>query len=408
MRYQTVDKLAKLKTTYKVLMSGRNTGKSTSMAKYLIKRFQDKGYTFIRYVRNITYLQDADTYFDRFSEGGEFQDVEKPKKAKRVITYEYYYGDNGQRVPADLYTYYFNGEYFGECKVLSQQSKYKGGVYDAGAVKTIKTVVFDEYIELSMLNYLDNEYSAFMSILSTIFRGRSDVEVWLLGNNLNEDSKYNPYHMKWGIDIDRDGLKPGDIKIYKSDLFKHPAKIAFEFGLMAYENEDEIPLLQRVPGNEVATSGDFAKQFDIFNQSIEYPLSDFLRDSVNNYYLKTDNGKYYYFRINTNLQCFDIVNTTIEIDKIGKNGDARKYETLEKYRDIFIKQYGEEQYNQELLKVLPYQLATPLYLDHCIYGQNLSLFIEAARKKFPGYSVRYCDGNVKYLWIVTLKNRTLL
>ena len=410
MRYQTVDRLAKQKTNYKVLMSGRSTGKSTSMARYLINRYQKDGFKFIRIIRNITYAIDADSYFDRFTEGGEFENVDKPKKGKRVITYEYYYSDTGNRVEGDMYTYYYNGVPFGELKILSQQSKYKGGVYDAGENKTIKTVVFDEYIELSMLNYLDNEYSAFMSILSTVFRSRKDkdIEIWLLGNNLNEDSKYNPYHMQWGIDIDRDNLKPGDLKIYKSDLFKNPAKIAFEYGLIAYENEEEIPLLQRVPGNEVATSGDFAKQFDIFNQSLEYPLSDFLRDSVNNYYLKADNGKYYYFRINTALQCFDIVNTSIEIDKIGRNGDARKYETLEKYRDIFIKQYGEEQYNQELLKVLPYQLATPLYLDHCIYGQNLTLFVEAARKKFPGYSVRYCDGNVKYLWIVTLKNRTLL
>ena len=53
---------------------------------------------------------------------------------------------------------------------------------------------------------------------------------------------------------------------------------------MAYENEDEIPLLQRVSGNDVATTGDYAKQFDIFNQSLEYPNGlDFLRDSCNNF-----------------------------------------------------------------------------------------------------------------------------
>ena len=91
MRYQTVDRLAKCKTNYKVLMSGRNTGKSTSMAKYLIDRFEKHNYKFVRLVRNITYTVEAGSYFDRFSMGGEFYEKTKPKRQDRVITFEYYY-----------------------------------------------------------------------------------------------------------------------------------------------------------------------------------------------------------------------------------------------------------------------------------------------------------------------------
>ena len=405
MRYQTVQKLAKQKTNYKVLMSGRSTGKSTSMSKYLIDRFERENATFIRLVRNITYTVDADSYFDAWSYGGKFYDSAPPKTYDtRIITYEYYYSNEGTRVQGDPMTYYYNGIPFGRVLVLSQSAKYKGGVFP----ESIKTFVFDEYIEISMLNYLDNEYDNFMSILSTVCRLRSDVEVWLLGNNLNEDSKYNPYHMKWGIDIDRDNLKQGDLKIYKSNLFKKPAKIAFEYGLIAYENEDEIPLLQRVPGNDVATSGDFAKSFDIFDQEREYPNVDFLRDSVNNFYMRGDNDKYYFFILNTVKQCFDIVSTNTIIDDIGKSGDKKRYNTLIRYRDIFIAQYGEEYYNREVETMLPYDITIPIYNHHTIYGQNLSMFVDKAREKFRGYSVRYCDGNVKYLWIVTLKNRTLL
>lgn len=405
MRYQTVQKLAKQKTNYKVLMSGRSTGKSTSMSKYLIDRFERENATFIRLVRNITYTVDADSYFDAWSYGGKFYDSAPPKTYDtRIITYEYYYSNEGTRVQGDPMTYYYNGIPFGRVLVLSQSAKYKGGVFP----ESIKTFVFDEYIEISMLNYLDNEYDNFMSILSTVCRLRSDVEVWLLGNNLNEDSKYNPYHMKWGIDIDRDNLKQGDLKIYKSNLFKKPAKIAFEYGLIAYENEDEIPLLQRVPGNDVATSGDFAKSFDIFDQEREYPNVDFLRDSVNNFYMRGDNDKYYFFILNTVKQCFDIVSTNTIIDDIGKSGDEKRYNTLIRYRDIFIAQYGEEYYNREVETMLPYDITIPIYNHHTIYGQNLSLFVDKAREKYRGYSVRYCDGNVKYLWIVTLKNRTLL
>ena len=405
MRYQTITRLAKQKTNYKILMSGRSTGKSTSMAKYLIERYEKTGAKFVRLVRNITYTVKADSYFDAFTYGGKFYDSTRPKRGDRNITYEFYFDENGRRVTGDLNTYYYNGEPFGEVLVLTQSAKYKSGVYD----EDIKTFVFDEYIELSMLNYIDNEYDSFMSILSSVCRNRSDVEVWLLGNNLNEDSKYNPYHMRFGIDIDRDNLKPGDLKIYKSGNFKNPAKIAFEFGLMAYENEEEIPLLQRVSGNDVATTGDYAKQFDIFNQALEYPNGlDFLRDSCNNFYMQTDNGKYYYFVINRKLQCFDIVNTDIDISKIDKGGDTQKYNKMIKYRDILKKQYGENNYDKELLKIMPFDITNPIYLNHNIYGQNLTLFVNAAHEKYPGYSVRYCDGNVKYLWIVTLKNRTLL
>lgn len=386
-------------------MSGRSTGKSTSMSKYLIDRFERENATFIRLVRNITYTVDADSYFDAWSYGGKFYDSAPPKTYDtRIITYEYYYSNEGTRIQGDPMTYYYNGIPFGRVLVLSQSAKYKGGVFP----ESIKTFVFDEYIEISMLNYLDNEYDNFMSILSTVCRLRSDVEVWLLGNNLNEDSKYNPYHMKWGIDIDRDNLKQGDLKIYKSNLFKKPAKIAFEYGLIAYENEDEIPLLQRVPGNDVATSGDFAKSFDIFDQEREYPNVDFLRDSVNNFYMRGDNDKYYFFILNTVKQCFDIVSTNTIIDDIGKSGDEKRYNTLIRYRDIFIAQYGEEYYNREVETMLPYDITIPIYNHHTIYGQNLSLFVDKAREKYRGYSVRYCDGNVKYLWIVTLKNRTLL
>ena len=399
MKFQTLDRLAKTKANYKLCMSGRSTGKSTDMAKKLIEKYEKKKYKFIRLVRNLNYTIDASSYFDRFTVGGEFCN-----NKNRIITYECYYEADGRKVPGENYTYYYNGEEFGKVLILSQSAKYKGGVYDT----MYKTLVFDEYIEISMIYYLDNEYDQFMSILSTVFRLRSDVEIYLLGNNLNEDSKYNPYHIKWGIDIDRDNLKPGDLKIYKSNIFKESAKIAFEFGIIAYENENEIPLLQRVPGNEVATSGEFAKSSDIFDQDREYQNISFLTDSTNNFYMKSDNGICYYFIINTILQSFDIVKSEIDVSEIGNNGDIKKYRSLLQSKEFFIKMYGKEYYESELYKNMPYKIATPIYHNHIIYGMNLSLFVECARKKYPGYTVRYCDGNVKYLWIVTLKNRTLL
>ena len=108
------------------------------------------------------------------------------------------------------------------------------------------------------------------------------------------------------------------------------------------------------------------------------------------------------------MQCFDLVKCDTDIYEIGNGGDEKRYNILIKYQSIFIKQYGADYYYNELKNSVPYQIAIPLYDNHTIYGQNLEIFVTSARKKYIGYSVRYCDGNIKYLWIVTLKNRTLL
>ena len=160
MRHQTIDRLAKQKTNYKVLMSGRSTGKSTSMAKYLKERYEKHGYKFIRLVRNITYTIEAGSYFDAFSNGGKFAN----KKQNCEITFEYYYESDGKRVNGDINTYYYNGKEFGKVFILSQSSKYKSGVYD----EKIKTLCEELNISnIDINNYkkdiLDNRLNEFFN-----------------------------------------------------------------------------------------------------------------------------------------------------------------------------------------------------------------------------------------------------
>ena len=411
MNYQTLDRLRKTNANYKLCMSGRNTGKSTDMRKVLIEKFDKTGATFVRVLRNVNYLVDAPSYFDEFQTDGKFGEFDKhffKKSKKRSFTWDGYYDDKGRwhDSPYRHHTYYYNGVLFGHVLILSLSTKYKGGVFP----ESIMTLVFDEYIELSMYDYLEDEYTAFMSIISTVFRGRSNgVEVYLLGNNMNEESKYNPYHTAFGIDIDRDGLRSGDLKIYACDDFEVPAQIAFEFGKIAYENEAEIPLLQRVANNAVATTGEFVKPPDIFTQSEEYeeiPL--FVRHSVAAVYIRAENKKCYFPVVNESMQCVDFVESEYDLRERGKHGDYDRFKSIVRDKDIIIKQHGEEEYYRLYEQYVPYQTARPMFDNRHVYGQNLTWFVQNCRKYLPGYSVRFCDGNIKYIWVYECKKYTAI
>ena len=386
MKYQTLDRISKKNATYNLIMAGRDTGKSTTMTRKLIDDFKNYGHRFLRLFRKTgSSYNAAGTWFDEYNEGGKFYEGD-------TFTYN-----------ASEGRYYINGEFFGETAIVSLAYTYRSRVYDP----RIYHAVYDEYIGITPDEYVDGEVKKFLAILTTCFRHR-DRRVWLLGNNYNEMSKYNPFHTYFGIDIDRDHLKQGDIKIYKSKRFKHPALIAFEFGRIAYEREDEIPLAERLDGNEVATSGDFARPWDVFELSERYPdPPSFMRDSCDNYYIADVYGRCYFPVINEELQCVDWVSTPEDLTQLGKGGDEEKYNALISYEDYFIEKYGEEEYYNELERCLPYEIGIPLFMNRNRYGENCQGFLTGINRQYKGYTFMYCDGNIKYLFErVILQNKT--
>lgn len=375
MRYQTLTRILKKGAEYNFIMSGRSTGKSTAMGKHLIEDYKNYNHKFIRVFRRLSYMESAETWFDEFSQGGKFSE--------------------GDKIEFKDGCYYINGDLFGYTAVLSLSSRYKSTVYDSD----IYNFVFDEYIEIAPDEYLDKEINKFMALISTVFRGRTG-KIFCLGNNINEDSKYNPYHRYFGIDIDKQNIKQGQIKVYQSKKFDKPAKIAFEYGLIAYEQKDEIPILQRVDGNEVATSGDFAKVWNIFRQKDEYKNDiSFLRDSIDNFYIADSIDKEYFAIVNDDMQSIDFVqcskNTTIS--SIGKYKDDEYYNKLVTYPEIYINEMGENEYYKALEVFTPYETAVPLYDNGNRYGANCKLFLSGLNEFYNGYTFRYCDGNVKFI-----------
>lgn len=372
MRYQTLDRILKKKADYNLIMSGRSTGKSTDMCKHLIKWFKEDGAMFLRLFRKTTHRKDnGESWFDEFNEGGKF--------------YE------GDQITFDGENYYLNGELFGETAIINLARNYKSRVFNP----RIKRACFDEYIGISFDDYVDDEVNKFKSILTTCFRNR-DRQVFLLGNNENEMSKYNPYHRLFGIDIDKDRIKQGDIRIYKSGKWKNPAIIAFEYGRIAAESESELPRAERFENNDVVTTGDFAKVWDVFDYDDRYDHKlSFLRDSIDNYFICDDYGRCYFPVVNDDKQCIDWIKADDDLREIGKNGNYNNYNQLIEYQEYFTEMYGEDDYMSALTDAIPYEVATPLYSDENRYGENCSDFRYGVSRNYGGYTYMYCDGNIK-------------
>lgn len=72
----------------------------------------------------------------------------------------------------------------------------------------ITVVVFDEFISRS--GYIADEFVAYMNVLSTIIRHRTDVKIFMLGNTVN---KYCPYFNEMGLKHIKN-MKQGTIDLY--------------------------------------------------------------------------------------------------------------------------------------------------------------------------------------------------
>lgn len=373
MKYQTLDRIRKKKCVYNLIMAGRDTGKSTAICKYLIEGFLNEGKQFIRLFRKLGNVYDsADSWFSEFTKGGKF--------------------DCGHLIEYKDGNYYLDKQFFGTTAIISLAKNYRSAQYSP----RIFYAVYDEYIGLSADEYIDGEVSKFKAILTTVFRHR-DREVWLLGNNYSNESKFNPFHTFFGIDIDRDGIKQGQIRVYASKRFKEPARIAFEYGQIAYQSEAEIPLAERIDNNEVATTGEFAKSWDVFDIRERYPDGglSFVRDSMDCFYIGDTFGRYYYPILNEDMQSIDWVMTWDKLDQYGKNGNLKEYEALLRYEDSLREEFGSEAYQEALDKALPYEVGIPLYNNENRYGENCQDFIDGIRRLYKGFTHQYCDGNVK-------------
>lgn len=237
MKYYNIKPIAAKGCEYNIIYGGRASGKSYQMAEYLLDDYIDNGAQFVRLIRSWGQGNGLDTYFQELIDNN-------PKKYKGVkveLT-----KDKGIR-------YTCNGETFGYIMPLSLQHNYKSSQYPA-----VVNVVFEEFVAPSAYDYLnqsgENELRAFRSALSTIFRHRKG-RVWLIGNS---EETSNPYFEFFGIDGSQ--LKVGDLKKFNRMITLKgksvpAASVAVEYVPIGYTDPDEVPVMMRLPDNEIAITG---------------------------------------------------------------------------------------------------------------------------------------------------------
>lgn len=394
MRYFSFDKLIKKDPQYIICVTGRGSGKSTDCARRLIQNFEQNNSMFVMVRRRMGCRLALETYFDSFDYSvceKEGYDKDKDpfyKERNHVIEYH----SSGKY--KDMFT--CDGVPFGYVCYLSLSGKVKSAVFD----RNTDTIVLEEVVENAMNDYIPNEYSALMSIVSTVFRHRNGT-VFILGNFLNEESKQAPILRGFGIDVDKQELKQEKIYVWGDGITK--AKVCFYWGTVAYEDEKEVPVVQKVAGNNVAINGDFEIDYDLFSQKYDYPELDFIKDSIDKFVIFDDDDSYYAV-LNEDMQCLDWVKSDWDIHEMGEHGDEIEYNKMIKYKDIYLKQFemkGEENpmaaYIKKLNSIMPYKLYTPLYDKEHRYGANIDFFTKGIKDNFPGFTQRWCGGRIKFL-----------
>lgn len=213
--------------SYIFLFGGRSSGKSTSVVKAAFNNYMNNNsFKFVRIFRDMAARSKGDGWFRNINPDVKFE----------VGSYKY------------------NSNTFCDTITLTMEETYKGNQYP-----DCQWMIFDEFVLRDPIRYRFRECESLMSAVSTVFRHR-DGRVILIGNNLNEMSKYNPFFKFFGLNWDSININLGDIYFWTapSTEFSEPAKCAIHFIPIAYTSEAEIPKMQRVAGNDVATTGKFA------------------------------------------------------------------------------------------------------------------------------------------------------
>lgn len=196
-KYYNIERIKQIDAQYKILLGGRNIGKSYAVKHDVVKECYTTGDEFI--------------YLRRWDE-----DI----KTKYVLQY---FGDldvnaitDGKYTDVYIYqgkiyfcnydeNYHVKEKYLiGYAHSLNQNERYKSQIYPR-----VKYVIFEEFITDKL--YLPNECETLQQYTSTIFRERTGV-TYMVGNTI---SKLCPYFNEWKLE------KVATMKIHDIHLFEN-------------------------------------------------------------------------------------------------------------------------------------------------------------------------------------------
>lgn len=215
--YYSYDAIDKIDATYKMIIGQRSNGKTFGWCRKVLEEYLDTG-TPSAYIRRLDRQIEVKMLEGLFSPHLEW--LEKKSKYKwNAIIYRSH----------RFYLARFETTPTGVTKKTAQDRTAFCHTYAINTAETskgadngeVKYICFDEF--MTRQNYLNNEFVLFQNLLSSIIRGRNNIQIYMLANTVN---KYCPYFNDMGLArVSRQ--KQGTIDVYRIGETK--LKIAVEY-----------------------------------------------------------------------------------------------------------------------------------------------------------------------------------
>lgn len=174
--------------SYYVAFGERGAGKTYTALDYALEQWKFEGKT-IGYVRRHAEMlkkKHIGSVFLPFEQNGYVEFITEGMYDRVVYrSGEWYFAKNAP----DGTIEYMSPDPFAYAFAISLWENYKGNSYP-----TTDTVILDEFITKALTP--DDEFANFQNILSTVFRQRDGVKIFLAGNTVN---RYCPYFREMGL-----------------------------------------------------------------------------------------------------------------------------------------------------------------------------------------------------------------
>lgn len=238
-------------------IGGRCSGKSYQMALFLVKHWLETGKEFVRAIRSWMYAKGLENYFDEVVYN---EDLPVQVHFNHNKYYIQRLDDEGKLVGKEVP--------FGYCEVITTEQAKKSVQFP-----NVDIMFMEEFVAADAMDYalgsFEQEWFHLKSLISTVFRKR-EGKLFFIGNNMDVS---NPYFEMFGIK--GTDLKLGQIKTFTTEFEANGKKVkgqkvAVEVVPIGWDNIDEIPVLLRMPDNEIATTGELTVADDVLEGAVKF------------------------------------------------------------------------------------------------------------------------------------------
>ena len=198
-KYYKLDNILAKNCEYNVILGERSNGKSFAVKSYCIAQFLKEGDMFV-YLRRWD-LDVKKKNVDKYFSDAALHDLIRNWSHGRYDSVVFYSGD------LYLATTQPDGDIVRKVKCGYVVSLSADTHFKSLNLPEVGNIIFEEFVTKTM--YLDDEITAFFSIISTVAR-RKMLKVWLIGNTI---SRLCPYFAEWSL-THVPKQKQGTIDIY--------------------------------------------------------------------------------------------------------------------------------------------------------------------------------------------------